>query len=239
MTTDGLLEDVAAYILAGGRSTRMGQDKAMLELAGRPLVEHAVRKLQRVTGDVCILSNNSSLAAFAPLVGDNYVNCGPLGGIEAALAHTTKQWTLIVPVDTPFLPAALVRYWANDVLSIGRARLSLFSVDGTVQPAVCLVHRDLAPYLCDSLDGGRLKLFPELRDAARRLAATQNTRDEDVLLLREWNDDEAQRFLGFLDRTGTGDEITAAQRAAWPMWFSNLNTPDEFAVGERHADALD
>ncbi|MBS1823316.1 MAG: molybdenum cofactor guanylyltransferase [Acidobacteria bacterium] len=239
MTTDGLLDDVAGYVLAGGRSTRMGQDKAMLELAGWPLAEHAVRKLRKVTGDVCILSRDPRLAAFAPLVGDNYANCGPLGGIEAALAHTTKRWALIVPVDSPFVPAALLRDWVNSVLRDSKARLSLFSVDGVVQPALCLLHCELADYVRGSLDAGRLKLFPELKDAVRRLAAKRNKSDKDLLLLREWNEKEAVRFLKDLDNLGKGGAITAAQRAALPMWFSNFNTPDEFAAAQRYPGALD
>ena len=239
MTMSGLLEDVAAYVLAGGRSTRMGQDKAMLELAGRPLVEHAVRKLRRITPDVCILSGNSRLAPFAPLVVDLRENRGPLGGIEAAFSHTKKYWVLIVPVDTPFVPAALLRHWVRSVLLKGDARLSLFSVDGSVQPALCLLHRDLAPYVRDSLEAGRLKLFPELRDAARHLAAKKNVKTEDVMLLREWNEREAAGFLEELDRAGGYGVLSAAQREALPVWFSNLNTPEEFAVAERYAGALE
>lgn len=234
----GLLEDVAAYVLAGGRSTRMGQDKAMLVLAGRPLVEHAVRKLRSITPNVCILSGNSRLARFAPLVADLRGNSGPLGGIEAALAHTKKPWVLIAPVDTPFVPAILLRHWVNRVLQHRNARLSLFSVDGSVQPALCLVHRDLAPYLRDSLEAGRLKLFPELQGAAEQLAIKIGAGIEDMSLVHEWNEGAATKFLNELDSAGWGDAITAAQRAALPMWFSNLNTPDEFADAERYADVL-
>ena len=72
---------IAAYVLAGGRSSRMGQDKALLPLAGKPLVEHMVAKLRRISDEVSILSNNPELARFAPLVPDLRESCGPLGGI--------------------------------------------------------------------------------------------------------------------------------------------------------------
>ncbi|MBS1799073.1 MAG: molybdenum cofactor guanylyltransferase [Acidobacteria bacterium] len=235
----GLLENFAAYILAGGRSTRMGQDKAMLELAGRPLVEHAVRKLRSITPDVCILSGNPAMARFAPPVADLHVNCGPLGGIEAALSDSKKHWVLIVPVDTPFVPAALLRYWANDVLRRRDARVSLFAVDGAVQPALCLVHRDLASYVRESLEAGRLKLFPELKGAAEQLATRMDARIEDVLLVRKWDEEAAAKFLKELESAGSDGAITAAQRVALPVWFSNLNTPDEFTDVERYADALE
>ena len=79
--------DVGAYVLAGGKSSRMGRDKALLELAGKPLVRHAVTKLRRVCEDVHILSGNMELAPYAPLVEDLHPGCGPIGGLEAAFEH--------------------------------------------------------------------------------------------------------------------------------------------------------
>ena len=232
-------KDVAGYILAGGRSSRMGQDKAMLPLAGRPLVEHAVSKLRRVAFDVSILSRDPKLASFAPLVPDLHENCGPLGGIEAAQANTERQWVLIMPVDVPFVPAALLRCWVDEVTRSDDARVSLFCVDGVVQPALCMLHRDVAPYVRKSIEDSRLKLFPVLREAAHALAAELNAEIDDVLLLRKWNEREAIRFSAELESAGRGGEITASQLVAAPLWFTNLNTPDEFAVAEGYADALD
>src|ERR1700754_3091471 len=105
MAMDGLLP-IGAYILAGGRSMRMGRDKALLELAGKPLIQHAVIKLTRLTGDVNILSSRPELAQFATLVPDLHENCGPVGGLEAAFAHTRRDWMLVLPVDMPFVPTA-------------------------------------------------------------------------------------------------------------------------------------
>lgn len=94
--------DVGGYVLAGGKSSRMGRDKALLELAGKPLVLHAVTKLQRVCEDVHILSGNRELAEYAPLVEDLHPGCGPIGGIEAAFGHSGHEWILLMPVDMPF-----------------------------------------------------------------------------------------------------------------------------------------
>src|ERR1039457_2185492 len=87
---------ISGYVLAGGRSSRMGTDKALLQLAGKPLIAHAVAKLRRICADVHILGSKPALAAFAPLVPDLHPNCGPVGGMEAALAHSTQDWSLIL-----------------------------------------------------------------------------------------------------------------------------------------------
>jgi molybdenum cofactor guanylyltransferase len=72
---------ISGYVLAGGRSSRMGTDKSLLPLAGKSLIQHAVAKLLRVCADVHILGSNPALAAYAPLVPDIHPNCGPIGGI--------------------------------------------------------------------------------------------------------------------------------------------------------------
>ena len=95
--------DVGGYVLAGGKSSRMGRDKALLELAGKPLVLHAVVKLRRVCIDVSILGNDPALDAYAPLVRDVHADCGPMGAMEAALLHSRYDWNLFLPVDMPFL----------------------------------------------------------------------------------------------------------------------------------------
>jgi len=231
--------EVAGYVLAGGRSTRMGQDKALLQMGGMSLVERAVQKLRCVVTDVSILSRSSELALFAPLVSDLRENCGPLGGIEAALANTRREWVLIMPVDMPFVPAALLRHWMDDVLRQSRARVSLFSVEGGVQPALCMLHREVAPYLQSALEQLRFKLYPELEHAALELAALNDVAIGEVLLLRDWNQQEAAVFLAELEVAGRGSEVTGAQWAAVQLWFANLNTPEEFVEAERHADALD
>ena len=79
--------ELGGYVLAGGRSSRMGTDKALLLLAGKPLIAHAVVKLGRLCQDVRVLSANSALAPYAPLVPDLHPDCGPIGGIEVALTH--------------------------------------------------------------------------------------------------------------------------------------------------------
>ena len=82
---------ISGYVLAGGRSSRMRTDKSLLLLAGKPLIQQAVTKLGRVCAEVHILSANPALAAYAPLIPDIHPGCGPIGGMEAALAHSPAR----------------------------------------------------------------------------------------------------------------------------------------------------
>ncbi len=224
--------DVGGYVLAGGRSSRMGRDKALLELVGRPLVSRAVLKLERVSRDVRILSSNDALGEFAPVVPDLHPGCGPLGGIEAALADSAHDWNLILPVDVPFLPTAFLDWWVRMVSAQEGLRLGMFRVDEVPQPALLMIHREIGPYVSASLGRGEYKLMPALRACAEALAAKRGVFCGAVF--QSLPVDEHLQFEGT-----AWAKITEAQRANQSRWFANLNTPEDFDEAELRVDALD
>ena len=233
--------EVGGYVLAGGKSTRMGRDKALLELGGKPLVLHAVVKLRRLCKEVHILSSRAELDAFAPLVADLREGCGPLGGIEAALVHSRYAWNLFMPVDMPFLPSSFLDQWIRMVLAdeCSGVRIAMFTVDERPQPALCLLHREVTPFVRRAAGEGRFKLFPVLEAAGTELAERQGLRQGRVLLNMTWG---AGGTFAVVPGEGEREawwSPTEAQQAAKHLWFANLNTPDEFAEAERHIDALD
>jgi molybdopterin-guanine dinucleotide biosynthesis protein A len=234
---DGL-PPVGGYVLAGGKSSRMGSDKALLELAGKPLVLHATTKLRRLCAEVSVLGNDSALSRFAPLVRDLHLGCGPLGGIEAALRNSKYEWNLVLPLDVPFLPTLLLDNWLWSVLHrpIRDIKLSMLSVDSYPHPALLIVHREIGPYLTASLERGELKLLPALRSACDEIAAKLKVKSKKVFVEMQWDDPFAPVVKG---DSAPWRTPTKAQRENWSLWFANLNTPEEFAEAERHVDALD
>jgi molybdopterin-guanine dinucleotide biosynthesis protein A len=237
----GTLLDVGGYVLAGGKSSRMGRDKALLELAGKPLALRAVTKLRRVCADVHILSARPELEAFAPLVRDLHEGCGPMGGLEAALEHSPHEWNLFMPVDMPFLPAVFLDRWLRRVEGRGRMgmRVAMFRVDGLPQPLFSVLHREVAPFVREAMQHGRYKVSPVLESAAMELAARQGMLLEDVFFHTPWGSMD-DSFAGAVDdedelRQGLSEEQLEARH----LWFENLNTAAEFAEAERHLTALD
>jgi molybdenum cofactor guanylyltransferase len=96
----------AGFLLAGGRSSRMGRDKALLTLGGESLVKIGLEKLQVVCEVVAIAGGSEELAGFGRVVPDKWVGCGPLGGIVSALEQSLFEWNLFLPVDVPFVPVS-------------------------------------------------------------------------------------------------------------------------------------
>ncbi|MEO6805389.1 MAG: NTP transferase domain-containing protein [Edaphobacter sp.] len=235
----GDLPPVGGYVLAGGKSQRMGDDKALLELAGKPLVLHATTKLRRLCAEVNILSNNSGLEEYAPLVRDLHEGCGPLAGIEAALLNSKYEWNLILPVDVPFLPTLLLDAWLWSVLHepIRSIRLSMLAVDGAEHPTLLIIHRELAPFLTVSLERREFKVLPAIRSAGDAVAASLKVKSREVFVEMQWDDP----FLAPVvkGRVEAWWSLTEAQKEGSSRWFANLNTPEEFAEAEKHIDALD
>jgi molybdenum cofactor guanylyltransferase len=232
------LPPVGGYVLAGGKSSRMGSDKALLELGGKPLVLHATTKLRRLCAEVSVLGSDAALERFAPLVRDLHPGCGPMGGIEAALRSSKYEWNLVLPVDVPFLPTYLLDNWLWSVLHgpAGDVRLSMLAVEGAPQPALLIIHREIASYVTASLERGEFKLLPALRSACDEIAAKRNVKSERVFVEMQWDDLSAPTAT---DDGETWRTPTKAQLENSARWFANLNTPEEFAEAERHVDALD
>ena len=99
------------FVLAGGKSRRMGQDKALLLFEGRPLGLRAAELVQQVCGDVTIVGDPAQFATWdVPVIRDLYPERGPLGGIHAALYHSDAPFVLVVGCDMPYLSLEFLQF---------------------------------------------------------------------------------------------------------------------------------
>jgi len=108
-------EDVLGAVLAGGGSRRMGQDKAVMELAGQTLMERAVGVLETVLEEVIVVAPRRRRYADlkVALVPDIRPNLGPLGGIHTALDHGAGRPVFVLACDMPLVTGDLVRWVAG------------------------------------------------------------------------------------------------------------------------------
>jgi len=99
-------------ILAGGKSSRMGQNKALMSLGGKRLVDRAVEVMRSVFDDLLMVTNTPDVYADLgmPMVPDVWPEKGSLGGVYSAIYHVATPYCLVVACDMPFLRAAVLRY---------------------------------------------------------------------------------------------------------------------------------
>jgi len=131
--------EITTFVLAGGKSTRMGSDKAFLELGGRTLLARTLDLAASIGSPVKIVGEPTKFAHFGSVVQDIYQERGPLGAIQAALVSTTTELNLMLAVDQPFLRPEFLRY----LISRARESSAVVTVPralGGLQP-LCAVYR--------------------------------------------------------------------------------------------------
>ncbi|AGA68698.1 molybdopterin-guanine dinucleotide biosynthesis protein A [Desulfitobacterium dichloroeliminans LMG P-21439] len=108
---------MTGIILAGGKSSRMGCNKAFIEWDGVPLIERSLAIFHRVFSEVVISSNHPELYANydVQVIKDNYPNQGPLGGLEACLRVAHYDYTFFAACDMPLLNSDVIRFMAEEI----------------------------------------------------------------------------------------------------------------------------
>lgn len=178
---------LSAAILAGGRSERMGTDKALLRLTpdGPTLIERVASAVRAVATETLVVANDRRLDFLGlRTVTDVYPGTGALGGIYSAVAAATYQHCLVVACDMPFLSVPLLRALAReprdfDVLApflpVSESRQGMEG--GVYETLHALYGKGALPAMRARLDAGQYKIigfFPGVRvrsfpaEAARR-----------------------------------------------------------------------
>ena len=108
------LRECSGVVLAGGRSSRMGRDKAALELDGEPLLARVVGRLRAALPVVVVIgpARLHALVPGVPVVPDEYPGAGPLGGLVTALRVVSTSRVFLAGCDMPFVAPGLVRAMA-------------------------------------------------------------------------------------------------------------------------------
>jgi molybdopterin-guanine dinucleotide biosynthesis protein A len=101
------------FLLAGGRSSRMGRDKAALTIGRRTFVEAVADAARPLAAAIRVVGRDAATSGI-PAVADLRPGLGPLAGIETALAHARTQAALVLACDLPFVSTALLELLAGE-----------------------------------------------------------------------------------------------------------------------------
>jgi len=145
------------FLLAGGKSSRMGADKAFLDFGGATLLARALGVLKAACGSVTMVGDPAKFASAGAVIADVFPGCGPLGGIHAALINSRAELNMVLAVDMPFVSAELVSFLlaaAEDsgaIVTIPRTRAGF-------QPLCAVYRRDFASTAEQALRAGDYKI---------------------------------------------------------------------------------
>ena len=162
--------DITGVILAGGRSRRMGRDKATLKIAGHTLFERARDALGSVFERLLIAGDRPDLAsATAPCFADKYPGSA-LGGIHGGLSAARTPWVFITPCDLAAPDANLVRHLLHH--RHGYDAVVPRTVDG-FEPVFALYHKNCLPVMEQMLRAGNYRIYDFYDRIRVRVVETQ------------------------------------------------------------------
>ncbi|WP_084673377.1 molybdenum cofactor guanylyltransferase [Paenibacillus sp. HW567] len=163
--------EITGVILAGGTSRRMGTDKALLPLAGKPLIAYTAARLLQLAATVVIACGQEEREAYRtlhlPMIPDRYPGLGPLAGLHAALMEARTEWVVLLACDLPFASEGLLRHMLA-LIAGGTAVQAIVPVtsEGKVQPLLALYHRSILPELDEALMQNELRVMDFLAGLA-------------------------------------------------------------------------
>ena len=149
--------DLSAFVLAGGRSARMGRDKAFVELAGRALLDRALDACRPLCPALGIVGSRQKFGDRGPAIEDIFPERGPLGAIHAALSHTTTSYNLVLGVDLPFVTTGFLRFLVEQAWASG-ADVTVPRAGGGFHPVCAVYHRRFRDVAQAALERGENKL---------------------------------------------------------------------------------
>jgi len=176
------MDELQAFILAGGASSRMGTDKSQLPLDGQTFTERIAETLLKLTDSVFVVGRQAE--SGLPCVPDVYAQWGALGGLHAALTACKREWAIVVACDLPFVTAELFSFLAEK--RVGHEAVVPIQEDGRPQPLAALYRVDPC-----------LQRATELIEAGRRrpLDLIEAVKTCRVSFAEIRNLDQAERFF--------------------------------------------
>lgn len=155
---------LTGIIMAGGKNSRMGTDKALLRVGPLTMVENAVRQLRKVVDNVIVVSARpeSMPSLDADIVTDIFPGCGPLGGIHAGMTYSSTDVNVVVACDMPFIQPELLGYLARH----GKNYDVVIPRLGTyLEPLSACYNKSCLNVIEEQIRAGRLKItsfFPRV-----------------------------------------------------------------------------
>ncbi len=153
----------AGFVLAGGESSRMGRDKALLPFRGGVLGGHVAAIVAAAAGSAILIGDPEKYGHLGyPVLPDRSPGAGPLGGIESALSYTSADWNLVLACDMPAIRAEFLRGLLDAAERLNADALLPESPSGRLEPLSAVYHRRCLAAIGRALSAGVRKVTDAL-----------------------------------------------------------------------------
>jgi molybdopterin-guanine dinucleotide biosynthesis protein A len=160
-------------VLVGGRSRRMGTNKALIEMDGQPLFRRVADEIGKLCGTVSLVGDPAIYSGLGlPVISDRFPGLGPLAGIEAALKATHLEWNLVVACDMPSLNVSFLEELFVAAEGVDGAVPSYG--DGRIEQLSAVLHARCHAAILAALEAGVLKVGDVLARLKLRYVPVSN-----------------------------------------------------------------
>ncbi|MGH2500537.1 MAG: molybdenum cofactor guanylyltransferase [Candidatus Limnocylindria bacterium] len=191
---------VSAAVMAGGKSRRMGRDKAWIELEGAPIVRRVADVLASLADEVIVVANDPAYRSLGlRVVGDRFADGGALGGIATGVGAAAHEVVLVAACDMPFLSAAV---WRALLDRLGDADAAVPKVAGEYETLHAVYRKSCLAPMEASLAAGRLRVVSFFADVRVREVGEDELRAVDPALRSFTNVNTPAELAAALGRPG-------------------------------------
>ena len=187
-------KDITGIILAGGKSSRMGTDKGLLHLDGKPFVLYSIAAIEPLVSQTLIISNNPDYDVFKlKRVEDIIKDAGPLAGIYTGLNQSKTDYNLVLSCDIPLIKTEVLEQLieAQD----GNSDIIQIVSNGKHMPLIALYHKRCKTLFFELLKNGERRLHKALKQFKVKNVVLNSDRDffttnvntpEELKTIRTW-----------------------------------------------------
>jgi molybdenum cofactor guanylyltransferase len=158
---------ITGFVLAGGKSRRMGTDKGNVGIDGKPMVSYSVEALKEICNSITILANNDSYHSLGyPVHKDIITDSGPLAGIHTGLSISKTDLNIFVSCDSPFVTTDLLLYLVEHAAGFDAV---VPSNNGTINPLIAVYKKSCLNLFENRLTKGMLKVTDAIKDVNTKI----------------------------------------------------------------------
>ena len=180
--------ELEVFILAGGKSTRMGADKGLILFNGKPMVEYSIELARQFSDSITIISGNEEYSKFRiNIVDDEIADIGPIGGIYTALFHCKAENMLVLTVDSPMVSKALIEKLMQHH---GQNEVSYLEYKIRIYPLTAIYRKSALATIKQQIDSGNYKVrdcFNNLRSNSVEVDISQHLQLANINTIQDIN----------------------------------------------------
>lgn len=153
------MEKITGIILAGGKSSRMGEEKGLVTFENKKLIEYSIAVFEQMNYEIIIIANDSRYEQFGyPVFQDIVHEKGPLGGLYTGLHHSKTNWNAILTCDLPKITTSIFKELEKEIFHENDYDVVFSSYKDRINPLTALYNTSAKEKIKSCIDNDKLKV---------------------------------------------------------------------------------